>query len=89
MLDLTKQARKFLDTLPPKQFKQVGSKVMGLLREPYPNDCKHLSGHLGFRRVDIGEYRICYTVVDSIIRVVVVAKRNDDSAYRQLKQARG
>lgn len=89
MLDLTNQARKFLDTLPPKQFKQVGSKVMGLLREPYPNDCKHLSGHPGFRRVDIGEYRICYKVADLIIRVVVVAKRNDDAVYKQLKQTKG
>ena len=41
-----------------------------------------------YRRVDIGEYRICYTVMDSIIRIVVVGKRNDDSVYSLLKQAR-
>ena len=87
MLDITKQARKFLDSLPPKQFKQVGSKLIGLLRVPYPNDCKHLSGHPSYRRVDIREYRICYTVMDSTIRIVVVGKRNDDSVYNLLKQA--
>lgn len=86
MLDLTKQARKFLETLPPKQFKQVGSKMISLLREPYPNDCKHLSGHPGFRRVDIGEYRICYTTAEAIIRIAVAGKRNDDDVYNQLKQ---
>ena len=79
MLDLSNQARKFLDTLPPKQFKQVGSKMLNLERNPFPADYRHLSGHPGVFRVDIGEYRICYTSKESLTKIGVIGKRNDDS----------
>jgi mRNA interferase RelE/StbE len=64
--------------------------MLALLRDPYPADCKHLSGHPGFRRVDIGEYRICYEVITGgIIKVAVVGARNDDAVYKELKRVHG
>jgi mRNA interferase RelE/StbE len=84
MLDLTRRAQKFLHDLQPKQFKQVADAIFSLLRNPYPQDCKHLSGHPGFRRIDVGEFRICYEFSDGIIRVAVVGSRNDDAVYREL-----
>ena len=86
MLEITDSARKFLSKLPPKKSKQVTSKVFALLKEPYPTDCKHLSLHPGYRRVDIGEYRICYKIQDSVVKIAVVGKRNDDSVYKKLKR---
>jgi len=88
-LSLSNNARGFLEDLQPKQYKQVGSRIIGLQRNPYPADCKHLSGHPGFRRIDVGEFRVCYTVSDDTIRIVVAARRNDDAAYRELDRARG
>ena len=55
-LSLSNNARGFLSDLQPKQFKQVGNRIFGLARDPYPADCKHLSGHPGFRRIDVGEF---------------------------------
>lgn len=57
-----------------------------LLREPYPHDAKHVKGTQGFRRVDIGEYRIAYTVVGETIRIALIGKRNDDEIYRDLNR---
>lgn len=89
MLDLSKDARNFLQSLQPKQFKQVATKVHDLLREPYPNDAKHLSGYAGYRRIDAEEFRVCYTVVDSIVRIVVVGKRSDDEVYKDFARQAG
>ena len=35
-------SRYFLDTLPPKQFRQVVTTVFRLMSEPYPHDSKQL-----------------------------------------------
>lgn len=83
-LDLTKQAASFLDGLPSKQYKQVASRVHGLMREPNPHDVKHIHGRPGYRRVDVGEYRIIYAVEGDTIKVPVIGKRNDDEVYRIL-----
>ncbi len=89
MIDLTRRALDFLNDLQPKQFKQVTNSILSLLRNPYPEDCKHLSGHTGFRRIDIGEFRVCYEVSDGIVRIVVVGRRNDDAVYKELKRVNG
>ncbi|MCI0564354.1 MAG: type II toxin-antitoxin system RelE/ParE family toxin [Nitrososphaera sp.] len=72
MLDLSKDARDFLQDLQAKQFKQVASKIHDLLQNPFPADARHLSGYPGYRRIDSGEFRVCYTVTTNIVRIVVV-----------------
>ena len=89
MFDLTKHAHKFLADLQPKQFKQVTNRILALCNEPYPHDCSHLSGHPGFRRIDVGEYRVCYEVASGIVRIAVVGKRNDDAVYKDLARKNG
>ncbi len=54
---LSKVARDFLDTLPPKQFRQVVTTAFRLLSEPYPHDSKQLKGY-PYHSVNIGEYRV-------------------------------
>ncbi len=81
-------ARSFLENLPAKQYKQVAGKIFELLRNPYPQDAKHIKGIQGFRRVTSGEYRIAYTVVGETIKIAVVGKRNDDEVYKILERKR-
>lgn len=88
-LDLTHDGHKFLKNLAPKQFKQVTGKILSLLREPFPQDCIHVSGHPGVRRVDTGEYRICYSASDRCIEIIVVGIRNDDAVYKTLHRVSG
>jgi mRNA interferase RelE/StbE len=84
MLDLSNDARSFLERLQPKQFKQVANRIFSLQRDASPQDAKHLSGHPGYRRIDSGEFRVCYTQAGNVIKVTVVGKRNDDDVYRRL-----
>jgi mRNA interferase RelE/StbE len=81
-LHFTKDAQKFLDTLPPKQFRQVVQRIFSLLADPHPHDTKELKGY-PFLRNDIGEYRIIYDVQNDTLRLIKVGKRNDDEIYRR------
>ena len=80
----TKQAHAFLDTLPPKQFRQVFRKVLALLEDPRPHDTEQLKGY-PFLRNDVGEYRIIYDIQGDTLRLILVGKRNDDEIYKRLK----
>lgn len=80
---VSKKAQKFLDDLPPKQFRQIVKKVFALLENPKPHDSEELRG-CPFLRNDIGEYRIIYDVQGDTLRLILVGKRNDDEVYRRL-----
>ncbi|QBY56053.1 type II toxin-antitoxin system RelE family toxin [Cupriavidus oxalaticus] len=82
-LNLTNDAVKFVNGLPPKQYTQVMRKVIDLLRNPRPNDSIQLKGATdGERRTDIGEYRIIYRHDEGALYIDVIGKRNDGAVYR-------
>jgi mRNA interferase RelE/StbE len=87
-LDYTRDFLKELGDLPPKHFKQVVTRVLALTADPTPPDSKTLQGHAGLRRVDSGEYRIVYDILDDTVRIIVIGKRNDDEVYRLLARKR-
>lgn len=88
-LKITKNAAKFWDALDAKQYKQVGKTIVGLLNDPKPHDSQMLKGAQNDeRRVDIGEYRIIYAIVEETIEVLIIGKRNDDEVYRIWKQGK-
>jgi mRNA interferase RelE/StbE len=80
---VSKRAYTFLDSLPPKQFRQVLRKVLALLEDPQPHSTEQLKGY-PFLRNDVGEYRIVYDVQGDTLRLLLVGKRNDDEIYRRL-----
>lgn len=88
-LSMTKQAQKALAGLDAKQYRQVGSTIFGLFNNAEPHDSKVLKGaERGERRVDVGEYRIIYTVSDDLIEILVIGKRNDDDVYKTWERMR-
>ncbi|MFN7527062.1 MAG: type II toxin-antitoxin system RelE family toxin [Dolichospermum sp.] len=85
-LRIAKTAEKDLLDLQPKQYKQVVSKILSLQGNPRPQDYAALKGYQGGYRIDQGEYRILYTIVDDnkLVDVFRVGKRNDDEVYKNL-----
>ena len=86
-LDLSRDAFGFIQTLNPKQYRQVVGTVFRLLQNPEPQDSSALIGY-PYRRVDIGEYRIIYNVNGDMLNVFLIGKRNDDEIYRTLRRRR-
>jgi len=80
---LSRAAVRFLDTLPPKQFRQVARRIIMLMADPRPADAERLRGY-EYSRVTVGEYRVIFDIRDDVLCVVAVGKRNDDEVYRRL-----
>jgi mRNA-degrading endonuclease RelE of RelBE toxin-antitoxin system len=83
---MSPDAEDFLFALQAKQFKQIAKAVFMLMNEPFPQDSQELRGYPGFRRKDVGEYRIVYGVQGDTILVDVIDKRNDDTVYRRFSR---
>ena len=84
-LNPSRDSARFVENLPPKQFRQVWLKVISLLTEPFPHDAAALTGS-PFHRVDVGEYRIIYQADRDQVDLILIGKRNDDSVYKQLER---
>ena len=83
-LSISKAARKFLDTLPPKQAAQIVKKMLDLCFDPTPSDSIDLRGQMkGYRRTGVGEFRIIYRISEGIVHIHDAGKRNDGEIYRR------
>ncbi|CAN5188175.1 hypothetical protein BH09SUM1_BH09SUM1_06760 [soil metagenome] len=82
-LQFSRDAMKFLEGLPTKQFRQVLLAVLALTKDPHPHDSQPLHGY-PYRRKDIGEDRVIYHLADETVIVVLIGKRNDDEVYKRL-----
>jgi len=86
LINTSKSADNFLKTLPPKQFKQVFTKIWDLRNDPHPHDSIKLTGFDYKYRTDIGEYRIIYAFSDTIVSIEIIGKRNDGEVYKKGKK---
>jgi len=68
-LRIDRRGQKEMRSYPPKVFKQVATRIFALSVNPRPHDSKKVG--VGFR-VDVGEYRIIYTVDDEAEEVAVL-----------------
>jgi len=82
-LSLSRASVRFLDTLPPKQYRQVTRKIIMLMANSQPADAERLKG-FEYSRVTAGEYRVIFDVHDGLLRIVAIGKRNDDEMHRRL-----
>lgn len=87
-LNPTREALDFWNKLDPKQYRQIGRKVLSLLVEPHPSDSKALIGYPDYLRVDFGEYRIIYKIEKDTIKLTLIQLRNDDDVYKKVKRIR-
>jgi mRNA interferase RelE/StbE len=86
-LSFSRDARRFLDGLPPKHAQQIALKIAALRANPQPHDAQFLKGkHAALRRVKSGEYRIVYDATPDTLTIVLVGKRNDDEVYKILNR---
>lgn len=85
-LDFSKQALSFIESLQLKQKKQISNKIQILLENAKPQDCKKLKGVGEYFRVDVGEYRIIYSIGKATLSIFVIGKRNDGEVYRKFER---
>jgi mRNA-degrading endonuclease RelE of RelBE toxin-antitoxin system len=77
---------KFLKQLPLKQQNQILHKIIKLVADPVNHGGEKLSGYDNYYKMPVGEYRICYTIIDSEISIDLCDKRNDSKVYEKLSR---
>ncbi len=82
-LQLSKDARRFLEKLQPKVAERISNRILALADDPVPHDAKHLKGS-GFLRIRIGDHRVVYSFGNSNVIVALVEKR--DVVYKRLRR---
>ena len=89
MYNLRVQKRALADMrrLTPKIYRQIALKIFALQFDPRPHDSKQIAGG---RRVDSGEYRIYYEILEdeNLVSVELIGKRGDDEVYKRLIRLR-
>lgn len=76
---------KDLAAIPPKQYRQIMSAIIELLKEPFPHYSRPLAGS-SFFRIEVGEFRVIYKADDETVSVLGVGKRNDADVYKLLER---
>jgi len=84
-IELTLRAKRELDKLPLKDFKQIDAVIRALTKEPRPQGVKKLKGAI--HRVRAGDWRIIYAVFDKD-KLIIVGKvaRRSKRTYDKLEE---
>jgi mRNA interferase RelE/StbE len=84
-IELTHRAKRELDKLPLKDFKQIDAVIRALMKEPRPQGVKKLKGAI--HRVGAGGWRIIYAVFDKD-KLIIVGKvaRRSGRTYDKLEE---
>lgn len=78
----TSEATKQIRKLPPKDAKRIVGIIKSFESNPRPFGYKKLVGWSDFFRYRVGDYRIIYKIIDSVLTVTVVeVKRRNESTY--------
>lgn len=91
-VELAKSADRFLNQLArsqPRHAETIEDAIENLADEPRPPACKPLKGYQDVWRVRVGDYRICYTIDDGHLLVLVVTISTRDDVYEVLKRRLG
>lgn len=86
-ISLSRDAAAFVEGLPAKQQRQIAERLERLLSAPMDLPSEQLRGFAPLRRLKAGEYRIIYSVEESMVFVRLIGKRNDDEIYKALERA--
>lgn len=84
-VDIKRKVSKQIADLPDKERAKVIKAIESLGNDPRPNGCKKLKGQSGLYRVDAAkDYRIIYSVEDSIMVIEVLKVGDRKDVYRGL-----
>lgn len=91
-ITLSRPARKVMDKLArsqPKHAEAIEDAIEDLAEEPRPSAGKPLTGVPGIWRIRVGGYRVCYTVNDGELVILVVTISTRDDVYQMLRRYLG
>lgn len=81
-LQFARSARKELESLPAGVVRRILPRIESLIDDRRPPGCKKLVGTNDLWRIRIGDYRVIYSIGESILAIEIIAVRHRGDAYR-------
>lgn len=83
-IEFNKRYLKDLEKIPSRSQKQIQSEIAALALDPRPNGCKKLQGSdsVSLYRIRCGDYRIVYTINDSVLLILIIEVGHRREIYR-------
>lgn len=91
-ISILRPAGKMLNKLSrqqPKDAEAIEDAIEDLAEDPRPSGCRPLKGYSGVWRIRIGDYRVCYTIDDGRLLVLVVTISTRDDVYAVVRRYLG
>jgi mRNA interferase RelE/StbE len=77
-------AAKEIKKLPKKDLQRVITKINALKQNPFPNGSLKLTGSECTYRFRVGDYRVIYNLLESILTIEIVRVRHRKDVYDNL-----
>jgi mRNA interferase RelE/StbE len=83
-IEFNKRYLKDLEKIPQKMQKQISDKIRELAFNPRPERCKKLQGsnEIPLYRIRCGDYRVVYTINDSVLLILIIEVGHRREIYR-------
>lgn len=84
-IELAPAAERQLKKLAPRVKENIRKHIEKLSTEPCPINAKKLSGIDNLYRIRVGDYRVVYTINDSVLLILIVRIGDRKEIYRSLR----
>ena len=81
-IEFTKGANKQLKKLPSDIKERIDLSIQELAAEPRPNGVKKLANEDSLYRIRVGDYRVIYQILDTILLVTVIKVKHRRDVYK-------
>lgn len=82
-VEITSGAQAQIDRLDKSNLGRIENRIAGLASNPRPQGAKRLAGHASLWRIRQGDYRIIYTIQDSVVLVTVLRVGHRSTIYER------
>ena len=81
-IEIKPSASKELEKLPRQIIPRVVAAINELVKDPYPQGVKKLTGFENTYRIRVGDYRILYNIYEDRLVIEIIRVRHRKDAYR-------
>ena len=81
-IEIKPSASKELEKLPGQIIPRVVAAINELVKDPYPQGVKKLTGFENTYRIRVGDYRILYNIYEDRLVIEIIRVRHRKEAYR-------
>ena len=81
-IKIRKKAQKSLKQIPPPFRSNIIEKIRQLAENPFPNQCKKLTGREAWR-IRIGNYRVIYEIYKTELIIIILVIGHRKNIYKK------